>query len=394
MVNAPTTLLHSAIAALLLACAPLKAQETSFLKLHFDAIVADGHNDILMRIMDGFDAGERSEKGHSDLPRFIEGGLDIQLFSVWVPMRIHNAGKAFEYANAEIDALEKLLGAHPQAGMKVLDQTDLEQALSEGKLAAIVAIEGGHAAEGSLEKVRELYRRGVRMFGLTWNNSTPWSASSKDESAGRRAGITPEGEKLIGLLDSLGVMIDVSHSGEQAFWDLLKLTKNPIVASHSACIQLRHHHRNLTNMQLRAFAKNGGIVMVNFFPGFIKSNMPKNKKALVSQYNARLAELRSGESLESSLKAWDAIVEEAAKKGLPTILDVADHIDHAVKFAGIDHVGLGSDFDGIPYPPIGLKDVTYLPMLTRELLKRGYSESDVRKILGENFVRVFTRVCH
>jgi membrane dipeptidase len=195
-------------------------------------------------------------------------------------------------------------------------------------------------------------------------------------------------------LDSLNVVIDISHSGEQSFWDLMELTTHPVIASHSSCRELRDHHRNLTDEQLKAVAATGGVVMINFFPGFIVSGMPNDAKARLNNYIDKLNEYERvlGADTKAYLAARDSLINDARSQNLPTILDVADHIMHAYKIAGTDHVGLGSDFDGIGYAPFGLHDVTQLPYLTRTLLKRGLSPIEVKNIMGGNFVRIFSQI--
>ncbi|MBI5648047.1 MAG: membrane dipeptidase [Ignavibacteriae bacterium] len=366
-----------------------------FMRLHREAVVADGHNDVLGSALAGRDLTQRGRTGHSDLPRFIEGGLDVQVFSVWVtPARAQN-NTAFPYAQRMIDSLRALARRSGGRFSITRSAAELREALARGNVAGIVGLEGGHAAAGSLQNVLRLYERGLRCFGLTWNNSNTWAASAQDEAKGLRRGLTAEGRRLIRLLDSAGVLIDVSHAGPATVRDVLAVTRNPIIASHSACAALRPHARNLTDEQIRAIAKAGGVVMINFFPVFLRSGLPADVARRCASMEDRLRKLhtraRAGDM--QSLARFDALLQEARRDGLPTLLDVADHIDHAVSIAGAEHVGLGSDFDGIDYAPVGLCDVTSLPFLTRELLARGYSDRDIRNILGGNFVRVFSAVC-
>jgi membrane dipeptidase len=361
--------------------------------VHAEAVVVDGHNDILSAIMRGHGIEKRRSSGHSDLVRFREGGLDVQLCSVWVSPEHVQRGDAFAYANREIDSLAAIAKRNSTRMSIVRNRRELDAAVLGSKLACIVALEGGHPVGQSTADILALYRRGLRVFGLTWNNSTAWAGSAKDEAAGRRAtGLTDYGKRVIRLLDSLGVIVDVSHLGPKSIDDVLRTTRNPVIASHSSCSAIFPHPRNLTDAQLRALAANGGVAMINYFPVYLKARLPKNVATLSAREEQRLAALR-GTSTDEALAQRDRIIAAAAKRGLPTILDVADHIAHAVHTAGIDHVGLGSDFDGIDYAPVGLGDVTALPYLTRELLRRGYSEDDVRKVLGGNFLRVFAKVC-
>ncbi|MCB2204114.1 dipeptidase [bacterium] len=363
--------------------------------LHMQATVVDGHNDVLGRVMSGGEMESWNAKGHSDLPRFAAGGLDVQLFSIWVPSkRKHDA--AWQFALAEIDSLHAIAARNPSLLSVITSAKALKRTTDEGRIAGIIALEGGRCIDGKRERIYQLYARGLRCFGLTWNYSSDWATCSKDESAGKvKGGLSAKGHDFVRLLDSLGVLIDVSHLGEASFWDVIKTTRNPIIASHSASKALRNHHRNLTDRQLRAIAKNGGVAMVNFYPGFIKAGLGKEQIRLAKDLLAEQRKLQEkyperGGDYEESV---DALVARADRAGLATIHTVADHIDHAVEIAGVAHVGLGSDFDGIGYTPVGLADVTDLPLLTRELLHRGYSPSDIRAILGGNFLRVFNAVC-
>ncbi len=368
------------------------------LRMHYRAVVADGHNDILLRAMKGTDITLRSNKGHSDLPRFREGGVDVQLFPVWVPPKKFNKkGNAWRFALAEADSLEAVLARSKPYIRSVRGGADIDAAVYNGQIGAVLALEGGRCIESSPERIIVLYRRGLRSFGLTWNNSTGWATAAKDESKGRlkKKGLTPLGRSFVRLLDSLGCLIDLSHSGEATFWDVLETTTNPVFASHSSCKQLRSHFRNLTDKQLRALAANGGVAMVNFLPYFLRDGVNAERKNVMRKYSKSVMALKKKhEGLTQEFAAgYDRIIADASKRKCVTILDVVDHIDHIVSVAGACHVGIGSDFDGIGIVPVGLEDVTMLPMLTRELLRRGYSEKQIMNILGGNFVRIFREVC-
>ncbi len=369
--------------------------QTSFRSLHEQCVVVDGHNDILMRVIGGESIEQLTSKGHSDLKRFRSGGIDVQGFSIWVPPKYNTGGEAYQFAVREIDSLDAIIARNAWSIEKTTSGDALLHTLNRNAMAAVYALEGCHPAENSLDRILAFYKRGVRMFGLTWNNSTVWAASSNDEQEKKQSGLSKDGVELIRLLDSLGALIDVSHSGERTFYDVLAATKNPIIASHSSCRALRNHHRNLTDDQLHALAANGGVVMINYCPAFIFAGIPGNAKELIAGYRTKLVAIEKKHGLDSKeyLRQRDALILKARNAGLPTILDVADHIQHAVQIAGSGHVGLGSDFDGIGYAPFGLDDVTQLPYLTRELQNRGLSDEDIRGILGGNFVRVFSQVC-
>ncbi len=384
--------IHVIALVLLLPFSPLTAQQ--YLSLHSSAIVADGHNDILGRVMSGGEMETRASAGHSDLPRFRDGGMDIQLFSIWVPSE-KKGDDAWQFALDEIDSL-KAIAARNTAMMSLVTRPgEMDRTLAAGKLAAVIALEGGRCIDGRRDRILELHRRGMRSFGLTWNYSSDWATCSKDESTGKvPGGLSPKGKSFVRLLDSLGVLIDVSHLGEKSFWDVAAISTHPLFASHSASKVLRDHHRNLTDDQLRAVAKSGGVVMTNFFPGFIVSNLDEKRIARLRVFEKRAASLKKKHRARDKayLKEYDRMVKDAKKEELCTLDDVVAHIERMVRIAGAAHVGLGSDFDGINLTPVGLNDVTDLPMLTRALLKKGYSDDQIRGILGGNFLRVWRTV--
>jgi len=368
------------------------AADAGYLRVHSAAVVADGHNDALGRIVSGEDFLNRSDRGHSDLVRFREGGVDAQVFAIWVhPSTADPYGRAL----AMLESLHVLDRRAGTALRVVRNRSEMDSAFSEGSLAAIAGLEGGHVIGNSRNKIIELYRRGLRCFGLTWNNSTSWASSSRDETRNRKGGLTVLGKSFIRLMDSLGIIIDISHLGARSVNDVLAASRNPVIASHSCCAALRPHDRNLTDEQLRSVARKGGVVMINFVPSFLRAGIPRDAAARSGAYRKRLRSIGASGGLRDSaaLAARDRIIAEARRAGLATILDVADHIDHAVRIAGIDHVGLGSDFDGIDYGPVGLGDAADYPYLTRELLNRGYSEAAIRKILGGNFTALFRKIC-
>ncbi|MDX9758310.1 MAG: dipeptidase [Bacteroidota bacterium] len=362
--------------------------------LHTSALVVDGHNDILARVMKGVNIETRTRGGHSDLPRFRDGGVDVQLFSVWVPTKLRGE-KGWRYALAEIDSLRAIAARNPDRLAIATRAGDIERITAGGLLAGVLALEGATCVDGRRDRIIALYRRGLRSFGPTWNVSTSWASSSKDEAAGSvRAGLSANGKSFVRLLDSLGVLIDLSHSGERTFWDVAATSTHPLFASHSGCAAIRAHHRNLTDAQLRAIAKSDGVAMMTYVPSFLMSNLGTKRIARMREFEARATALKKRYPRRDAafLKEYDALIAAATAEKLCTIDDVVAHILHAVRVAGAAHVGLGSDFDGIGLTPVGLHDVTDLPMLTRALLKKGVSEQDIRGILGANFLRVWNRV--
>ena len=372
-------------------------QESDYRKLHFDALVVDTHNDVVQRILAGEDISKLTRHGQSDLPRFREGGLDVEMFSIWVPPE-KKSRSYFDQADEQIDSVESFVRRNPDEAGLARSSAELERLVKEGKFVAMLGMEGGHPIADDLHKLEHFYARGVRYMTLTWNNSTDWATSAKDETDPDarlpRKGLSSFGKKVVRRMNRLGMMVDVSHVGERTFWDVMKVTRKPVIASHSSAWALSHHRRNLKDNQLRAIAKNGGVVFINFAPWFIDSTYSAKETALEERYKARI------DSIRGSIRGDDFIKDQFTAEALkteyepirPTLATLIDHFDYVAKLIGVDHVGIGSDFDGIPVTPRGMDDVTHLPNITRELLRRGYSETDVRKILGENFLRVLREV--
>jgi membrane dipeptidase len=329
---------------------PASAQTSDYPRIHREATVVDGHNDVLGRVVSGDRIDIRGVKGHSDLPRFREGGVDVQVFSVWVHPK-KGTTEGWKEALRQIDSLHALANRSGGALCVCGSGNDADAALRAGALAGIISIEGSTSIDGKPERIRALHVRGLRMLAPTWNRSVGWASSSEDEAAGKGKGLTAHGRRLVRLLDTLGILIDISHLGPKSIADAIQESRNPVIASHSSCASLRAHHRNLTDEQLRSVAATGGVVMINFFPPFIRAGMSKKKieqtRAQCQRLNA-LA-IKYPKRIGRFLTDFDAIIRQAAKQGLPTLIDVADHIDHAVRVAGAAHVGLGSDFDGISY---------------------------------------------
>lgn len=319
--------------------------------LHRKALVIDLHNDVLEKVVDsGYQLGIQHSYNHSDLPRFFDGGVDAQMFVAWVdPDRY--LSMAYQKALQFFDAFDQQVALNSHLFAQARTADEIVQICDQGKLAGVLVVEGGHAIENDLNKLKQLYQRGMRYMTITWNNSTDWATSARDSRTQTR-GLSEFGKQVIRTLDSLGVIIDVSHVGIKTIEDIIATTRNPIIASHSGARALNDHYRNLYDDQIRAIASTGGVIGVVFYPPFL------------------------------------------APYGRVDITTVIKHIDHIVKLVGIDHVALGSDFDGIETTPVGLENVSKFPDLTMALLKHGYTNSDVKKILGENYLRVFRQVCH
>ena len=278
--------------------------------------------------------------------------------------------------------------------MLVSDPAQLQQAIAEKKIACMLGVEGGHMIEDNLAYLDSFYKRGVRYLTLTWNNSTSWATSAMDETAKKDLalkGLTAFGKEVVQRMNRLGMMVDVSHVGEQTFWDAINTSTKPVIASHSCAHAICPVFRNLKDDQLKAIAKNGGVVHLNFYSGFLDSSFQTRLRDFNNNHRSERDSLRSlkwpGYEIEEYFLA--TYPAEASQLRPPLSL-LLDHLDHIVRVAGIDHVGIGSDFDGISSAPKELQDVTNMPLITKGLLKRGYSKADIRKILGENFLRVFT----
>ncbi|HYG80798.1 MAG TPA: membrane dipeptidase [Pyrinomonadaceae bacterium] len=360
------------------------------LRLHRKAVVVDTHNDITsMMIDEGYDLGTSSVgKYHTDLARMKEGGLTAEFFSVYVDRKYATEGGSARRALDQIDLVYRAAERYPDKLMMATSVADIRRAKKEGKIAAMMGIEGGHAIENSLMALRDFYRLGVRYMTLTHNNTNDWADACCD--AARHNGLSEYGREVVREMNRLGMLVDISHVSDKTMSDVLDISTAPVIASHSSARALNTHLRNIPDELLRRIAKNGGVVMVNFFPLFIDQKALDASRQRSERLKPQL------EALAEQFKDDPARLGEERKKLFdanplpPTPLSVLiDHIDHIAKVAGVDHVGLGSDFDGVSSLPVGLEDVAKLPVITYELLRRGYSEKDVRKILGENFLRAF-----
>lgn len=379
---------------LLLVSIQLRAQHIpdSVMRFHQKCILVDTHNDVLSELsMAGKDISHRLSEGNTDLPRMKEGGVDVQFFSVWCDGS-YGKGTAFKYANTEIDSLMSIIHRNPGKIALARNYEEIMHDIHEDKIAAMIGVEGGHMIEGRLDYLDSLYRRGMRYMTLTWNNSTGWATSAVDETRHgdslKRKGLTAFGKEVVRRMNKLGVMVDLAHVGEQTFYDAIHTSTKPILVSHSCVYAICPVARNLKDGQIRAVKKNGGVICVNFYSGFVDRNYFKKINALKKKYS----------KITDSLKAKhvhfidDAILKLVPKSEVealrPQLSLLIDHIDYIVKMIGVDYVGLGSDFDGAESYPVGLDDVTDYPKITEALLKRGYSKEDIRKILGENVLRV------
>jgi len=338
-----------------------------------------------------FDLGAWNAKGEVDYPRMKAGGLDAEFFAAYVPAKYANKGAA-AYCVKIMETIHQMVERYPTWARFAKSTSDIRAAAREGRRAILIGIEGGHAIEDSLDLLRAFYRLGARYMTLTHTNTNNWADSSGDEE--RHNGLTPFGKEVVLEMNRLGMLIDISHVSDKTFYDAVATSKAPVIASHSSARALCNHKRNMDDDMLRAIAKNGGVVMVNFYIVFLDENARIAAEERSKKLAPQIAELEA--KGPSSGDRYEQGLEELYKQNpLPPVpfTRIVDHIDHIVKIAGIDHVGIGSDFDGISGDaPVGMEDVSKLKAIPAELKKRGYSEADIHKIMGENFMRVFGEV--
>ncbi len=374
----------------------------SYKRLHQKAIVVDAHNDVLISILDGLNIeNDLTGKTHSDINRFKRGGVDVQIFSIWSDER-YGTGKGFNYANRQIDSLYSITGRNPDKMMIVKTPADLKEAVKQKKLGVMMGLEGGHMIEDNLQYLDSLHKRGVSYMTLTWNNSTSWASSAADETSpqpspsgegadsAKQKGLTTFGKNVVRRMNELGMLVDLSHVGEKTFWDAIAITAKPVIVSHSCVYALCPHRRNLKDDQIKAVGKNRGVIHLNFYSGFLDSNYASRKQIFDKSHASELDSLKKLNRQDFEIDFWMARKYPAQVQTLrPPLSLLLDHLDHIVKLIGIDHVGLGSDFDGIESSPQQLDDVGDLPNITKALLERGYNKKEIKKILGGNFLRIF-----
>lgn len=390
------TFLFSAVL-FLLSITPASGQSENWKKLHQQALVVDLHTDVLLRVSRGEDISKRTSHGHVDLIRLKEGGVDVQFFAVWPNPFLYKPGKMYHESMRMIDNLHALVKKNARLLAFVAHPEEIQQAVNQGKTTACLGLEGGTTIENSLQKLEEFYRRGVRYLTLTWNDSPEWATSAKDETDPafcRRKGLTPFGKKVVKRMNELGMMVDVSHAGEQTFWDVLAISEKPVIASHSSVWNFSHHFRNLKDEQIKALAAKGGVIFINFYPAYLDARFRKAYREFRKSARDKMAYLKNlyGDHSSAYYRERQRYIYSKLNAVLPDVRKLVDHIDYVVKLVGEDFVGLGSDYDGIPIVPKGLEDVSKMPAITKELLERGYSEASILKILGGNFMRVFREV--
>ena len=370
--------------------------------IHASAIVVDTHADTPQRFLDdGFDIGNNDPKdvGHVTLDKARAGNLGAEFFSIWVDPET-NQGHYAKHTLELIDTVYEQAGRHPDRMLMAFSVADIERAHKQKKLAALMGIEGGHSIENSIRLLRDYYRLGVRYMTLSWSNTNEWADSSgdiDDPKIQHHNGLTDFGKQVVSEMNRLGMIVDISHVADKTFWDAIAVTKAPVIASHSSARALSSAPRNMTDDMLQAVAKNGGVVDVNFYSGFDDQTYWDANKAQEKERDAAVKEYL--EKLKSEGKTPTYIDTERlqrqwmAKLPRPPFRVLIDQIDHIAKVAGVDHVGLGSDFDGVSgQTPVGMDSAADLPRITQGLLDRGYSAQDIHKILGGNVLRVFAEV--
>jgi membrane dipeptidase len=361
-------------------------------KLQSSSIVIDTHDDTTQRLLDPkFDFSVRHTDGNVDIPRMREGGLSAIFFSIWISGKILGP-EAVKQALDQIDAVRETVRKHPNDLVLATTADEVRAAKKQNKIAALMGVEGGHMMGNDLAVLRTFAALGVRYMTLTHMENNEWADSSTAKP--EHNGLTDFGKGVVREMNRLGIIVDVSHISDKTFYDVLATSEAPVFASHSSCRTLCNAARNMTDDMIRDLAKHGGVIQINYHVGFLSQEFrdyeaahPEVEKELNDEVKKRC-----GENEACKLTAGDQIVRDFMNAGKLPKVDrtlIIDHIDHAVKIGGIDHVGLGSDFDGANMP-LGMEDVSHIPQITDALLKKGYSESDIRKILGENTLRVLS----
>jgi membrane dipeptidase len=379
---------------------PNETLEQRAARVHRRAIIVDGHNDIPTAMLHtGKDINDKAAGSHTDLARLKQGGLTALFFSIFVEGDLAEkptvlGGGSLRRAIDLVDLTYRQVERHPDQLLLATTAADIRRAKREGKVAVLMGIEGGHAIENSLSALRVLHRLGCRYMTLTHTNTNEWadSAGFSGPYPVRHHGLTPFGEEVVKEMQRLGMLVDISHVSDETFAQVIKIAQAPVIASHSSSRAVADHRRNMSDDMLRALAKNGGVAMVNFWSAFISNDYSAAARSWQERNGKTVTELRATHK-GNPVALKEAMTKLRESDPLPKVpfSVLFDHIDHMVKVAGVDHVGLGSDFDGVDSLPEGIDGVDSFPKITAELLRRGYKEDDVIKILGENFLRVFEK---
>jgi len=372
---------------------PVKLTEEA-LRIHREALLVDGHNDLPWQFRDKKDRSFRTidisklqKSLHTDIPRLRQGNVGAQFWSAYVPAATRKDGSAVRQTLEQIDVIHRMVRSYPDTFAMAYSVDDILRIHQQGKIASLIGVEGGHSIDNSLGVLRMLYALGARYMTLTHSETLDWADSATDEA--RHHGLTQFGEQVVLEMNRLGMLVDISHVSAETMRHTLRVSRAPVIASHSSAFALAPHPRNVPDDVLQLLAKNGGIVMVNFFPGFIVPEAARATKDMFQTARELRKKYPKEEDLLSALREWQR--DHPIPAGC-SVRNVVDHIEHIIKMAGINHVGLGSDFDGISAVPKQLEDVSCYPYLTQELLNRGYQKEEILKILGGNLLGVFRQV--
>jgi membrane dipeptidase len=384
-------------APLLFAQAPGRQKRTNVtdaevMKVHKSAILIDTHNDITGSTVEGLDIGQPNTDHHTDLPRMKKGGMGAEFFAVFVASSYVDGNRSAHRTLDMIDTVKHdIVGKYPKDFLFATTVADIRQARREGKIAALMGIEGGHAIEDDLRLLRRFYDLGIRYMTLTHTNDNNWAGSS---GTAANKGLTEFGKKVVLEMNRLGMMVDISHVSDRTFYDALETSRAPVFASHSSCREVSNVPRNMTDEMIAAMAKKGGVIQINFDCGYLNQEIAKESAARMKELMPKYTELRKKyENDPAAMRnAMRQLRAQYPMTKRATLSDIVRHIDHAVRVAGVDAVGLGSDFDGVMCVPEGLDSVDKWPNLTRALLEQGYTAEEIRKIYGENLLRVMAAV--
>lgn len=349
-------------------------------RVHQSALLVDTHNDVPIKVLKGYDIAMPAPSGSTDLARLRAGNVGAVFFAAYVPGRYAKTGESAAYCRRVMKAIrDNIVSSHSRDFAFATTAAEIESSRKQGKIAALIGIEGGHAIEDSLDRLREFFHNGARYMTLTHSNTNNWADSSGDK--GRHGGLTDFGRRVVAEMNRLGMIVDISHVADSTFADVLEVSRAPVIASHSSCRALSNAPRNMTDDMLRSMAKKGGVIQINFACSFLSERARTDRRA---------EKLALTKKFGDNLDATRAFVEKRFERA--SLGDVVAHIDYAVKIAGIDHVGIGSDFDGIDCAPVGLEHNGKFPALTRALLEAGYTAAQIHKIYGENTLRVMREV--
>ena len=398
-----------AAAAAAVAAAPAEDLAARAARVHQAAIVADTHEDVPEALQEKWgayanwhDLGETGATKHVDIPRLRQGGVTAPFFAVYVPASYAESGGSARYALDLSDMVDGMVAAHPGEMLAAASVADIRRAKSEGKIAVLKGIEGGHAIEDSMAALRAFYRLGIRYMTLTHTNTNHWADSAGNFFAPDfdpatyqvHHGLSDFGRAVVGEMNRLGMMVDVSHVSTETVDDVLETSRAPVFASHSSCRALSDIPRNLTDDQIKRIAAKGGVVMINVSSAFLDQAVVDHWKSVMAGIRPQYVAIkeRYKDDPKRRQEELDKLMKTLPERAPTDWTKAVDHIERVIRIAGPDAVGLGTDFDGIPDPPTGLEDVSRLPRITEELLRRGHSEEEVRKVLGENFLRFFSKV--